>query len=536
MVKTHFQFIHQQISFISRFRIIKLIAFSIIIIPAIFLHAQTFKRPFIGHHDFLNAHLMTTALVFRKEGIIKHFFAPTYTFTPDMQVNPRLGVRGKNNYMYYVSYPPFIFIFTYFLARIPFIGLTSMTPKIASLLVFVSCFIMLLKYLKDRYGFSETMLALAVFSIFPISAYFLGSVFFVDIAILPLWLASFILFQRLTRKIKRSDILLFFLLLFFISFTEWFGLFLSGSVFLLVLFARQSWNWELKFKLGMMLGLIIIPLFALFLTFFIFSHQIEYQTLKDFMMAKLFIKSNAGIFSNYQTFKNYLSDFYARGIFHIQLGYGQYIFIILTILLVGLTVFFKKLHNLVGEGKLRIYLTFFVTAPLIHFLVFNQFHLEHDFGFLYFYFIIIFMFVWFYKIIKEYLEQYCPKYYYPGSFLLFTLIISLLILNSLPSYKTYFKDWVYSPEFFPIFYENMRKNTSEHDLILTNFVSSPMSWFYLQRNVIGEMIGENVVRFQNPYPNIKNIFYMTNTYDSAKVSCGNKTIDYKDLLFICRLN
>ena len=101
---------------------------------------------------------------------------------------------------------------------------------------------------------------------------------------------------------------------------------------------------------------------------------------------------------------------------------------------------------------------------------------------------------------------------------------------------TYFKDWLYVSPDQPAKITSMRENTYPHDLILTNYDYNPMNWYYFQRNVIGLMIGDSVINFKNPYKGIQNIYFMTDVYDNAKISCGTKEIVNKDLLYICKLN
>lgn len=499
-------------------------------------HALTFFRPLIGHHDFLNGHVLTTVAIWRKEGISKHFYTPVYTFTSDMPVRQDFGVQGKNGRMYYVSYPPLIFYIVYFLSFLPFMGVSVYAVKIASLFSFLLCIGLLYFYLCKRFGPLEANVGISVFSLFPLSAYFLGNIFFVDIAVLPLIFICFLIFLRLAKKPSMGLYLLFFLALFLVGMTEWIGIFLSGVLFVYVFMGWLKVHWSLYQKFLFLIITLLAPIVSFLFTFFIYLTSVDSTVLQKGMIGKFLFRSHMESLQgvNIYQMSTYLKDFVDRYIYHTQLGFGSYIWLIIA----GMFLLFiigKKQKIALSLGDFTEMAVFFFFPSLLHLVVFNQFHLAHDFGNLYFLFFITFLFVFSFQIGKKivlFSHLQHKNRIIAGIAVMYILAIPI---TSFSNYKTYFREWVWYPAYYTIVYENMRKNTQEHDLIITNHDSTPMNWFYLQRNVLGRMVGKDVSAFKNTNPLIKNVYYMSDVYENAAISCGEKEISYRDILFICKL-
>lgn len=502
-----------------------------------FFHSLTFFRPLIGHHDFLNGHVLTTVSIWRKEGILRSFFGPVYTYTSDMKVREDFGVQGKNGRMYYVSYPPLIFYIVYFLSFMPFIGLSIYTVKIASIFSFLLCIGLLYLYLHKRFGPIEAIVGISVFSLFPLSAYFLGNIFFVDIAVLPLLFLCFLIFLRLARKPSKVLYLLFFLTLFLVVMTEWIGIFLSVVLLIYVFMGWLKVQWSLYQKFLFLIITLLAPIFSLLLTLFIYLTSIDSVVLQKGMIGKFLFRSNMGSLQGTNMAEQiftYLKNFIDRYIYHTQLGFGSYIWLIIAGIFLLFIIGKKKKIPLLGND-FKVITVFFFFPSFLHLIVFNQFHLAHDFGYLYFLFFITFLFVLSFQIAKKIVLLSHLQHKNRVIIGIAAMYILAIPITAFSGYNTYFRDWVWYPAYYTVIYENMRKNTQEHDLIVTNHDSTPMNWFYLQRNVIGNKVGKEVSLFQNTNPAIKNVYYMSDVYINTEESCGEKEIVDKDGLFICKL-
>jgi hypothetical protein len=515
------------------------IIFAVLLGGSIILHAWTIRRPLVGHHDMLNGQVVTTVDIWNKEGIFKYNFAPVYSYNSIMPVREGFGVVGKNGRTYYVSYPPFMFILVYFISKIPFIGLNFATSKIVSIMGFIALFLMIFQYAYRKYDKYTAFFATAVFAVFPISAYFLGNVYFVDIAMLPFWFLSFLLFLKLLKTPQNPKLYIcFFATLFIVCFTEWFGLLLSASLFFMVLIFGKKFKWNLKYRISFMFNLIITSLISLVVTFGIFLSQIEAKALWSNMYNKYLFRSNAQSFlsGDIPAIKTYFSEYWTKLTFHFMLGFGQYYVYLFILLILSAILFFRFKPVLLRKIELVIILFFFVLAPALHFIVFNQFHYWHDFGNLYLFFMVIFLFMWCFKAVEKIVDSKIQSMKYPVKYIFGIIVVMIIIFSSTTGYRDYFKEWLWVPEYFPEIYKNMRNITNPDDLILTNFDYNPMNWYYYQRAVIGPIIGQQVLDFKNPYPKAQNVYYMSNVKENTDQSCGKKSVEFKNNIYYCKLN
>ncbi len=191
--------------------------------------------------------------------------------------------------------------------------------------------------------------------------------------------------------------------------------------------------------------------------------------------------------------------------------------------------------KLFRKNEFLLYLFFFLVAPLFHYIFLSNHLYEHDFAYLFLLFFITFVFVLSFEVISKIVKRYYKDAF--GVLLLIALFYIFIIpATASDGYVRYFQEWIYYSPKYPIILSNMRKNSNPHDLIITNYDSNAMMWYYLQRNVLGLMVGDKVINYQNAYPKIENIYYMTDDQLSAQASCGDKEIVFKDLLYICKLN
>jgi hypothetical protein len=514
------------------------VLFGFLLLGSLIFHGWTIRRPLVGHHDFLNGQVVTTVDIWNKEGILKYSFVPVYSYNSVIPVREGFGVVGKNGRTYYVSYPPFAFIIVYLISYLPFIGVNQAISKIASLMGFTSLFLMIFKYVYNKYGTYTAFFTSIVFSIFPISAYFLGNVYFVDIAMLPFWFLSFLLFTKLVKSPDNIKLYLgFFLTLFIICFTEWMGLLLTFSLFVMILLFRKKFHWNIKYTIQFLSNLFIVSILSMGVTIGIFLSQIDSKALWNNMYNKYLFRSNAPAFisGDMTAIKSYFSEYLTKFTFHLTLGFGQYYLYIFIFILFGAILSFIFKVNSQKKTELVTILFFFVITPILHYIIFNQFHYWHDFGNLYMYFIIIFLFMWTFATMEKAIDNNFKKLQNAVKIILGLAIVITIPLTSKTGYLDYFRDWLWVPVYFPNIYTNMRNSTNPDDLILTNHDYNPMNWYYYQRAVIGPIIGQPVLDFKNTYPKASNIFYMSDNKTNVDQSCGDKKVEFANNIFYCKL-
>lgn len=515
-----------------------IIIWIILIISVLLLHGQTIKRPLIGHHDLANGLTLTVASIWEKEGIFTYFFAPVYSYTSDINLKEGFGIPGRDGRMYYVSFPPGVYIMFYLLAKLLSLGINDTSVRILSLTLFIITCFLLYSHLSARYGELATLVGVGAFSLFPISAYFLGSQFMYDVVILPYWFLSFLCFKKLVDKPNKLKYYVgFFLLIFILSFAGWIGLFLTASVFILVLLFGKRFSWSRKYRLIFLANLIGYSLLSLAITYLIFLSRIDQKILNNQLLYRFLYRTNTGLLT--QSFlerADYFKRFYEKLIFHANIGFGKYFFIIFSGVLLILLLAIPFKIKLFKKNEILLYFFFFLLAPLFHYIFLSNHLYEHDFAYLLIYFFIVFIFVWSFKTVENLAERHAKKGAWSLSLLIALVYVTIIPLISINGYRTYFRDWKYYSTDYPKILIEMRKNTNPHDLVITNYDSNAMMWYYLQRNVLGLMVGKEVVKFKNTNPKIENVYYMSDVRSNTEISCGGRPIIYKDLLYICKLN
>lgn len=517
-----------------------LITALILLIYSIYLHGQNISRPLNGHHDFMNGFLLTVTSIWRNEGILKYTFAPVYTFNNFAKIREGFGIEGKDGRMYYVSYPPGVYIIYYYLSKLPGVGISVSGTRVMSLIFFYITAILLTYFLFSRYGKLTALFGFGIYSLFPVSAYFLGTNFNVDTAILPFWFLVFLVFRNLTKRPKSHHAyFLFYIIIFILTQIEWQGFFIAFSIFMLILIFGHKLGWSRKYRILFLINLFLTVILSLMMIYVIFSLRIENDVLLGQLLNRFFYRTNTGIYSSGLLMNDviiYLEKFYERFIYHINIGFGSF-FPYLLISAFILSVLSKRFKTRLFEQKeLLLYIFVIILSSILHFVILSNFHLEHDIGNLYIFFTVTFVLVWGYKVAETLIIK---TFRAPGFYLSLILIIFLLVAivySSQSGYKTYSKDWIYEPVFYSTFYKNIQQNSQSDDLILTNYDSSPYNWFYFQRAVLGGMYGDQVKYYQNSNPNIKNIYFMSDIKANNEVSCGNRSIYLKNLLYICKLN
>jgi hypothetical protein len=300
----------------------------------------------------------------------------------------------------------------------------------------------------------------------------------------------------------------------------------------------RKFRWNIRYRILFLINLILTPLISLILTFSIYLNRIDFAALKGNMYGKFLFRSNLSSFTSgdVNAIKTYFSEYFTKFTFHLGLGFGQYyIYFFIAVILLTLISFRLKIKS-INRREILIIVCFFIIAPLIHYVVLNQFHYWHDFGNLYMFFPVVFLFFRSFYTIGKLIDKKFNKKGMIVKSIFGTGVLAVIVYSSLTGYKDYFRDWLWVPVYFPDIYKNMNKSSTPNDLILTNHDYNPMNWYYYQRAVIGPLIGPDVLNYVNNYPKAANIYYMSDGQINVEQSCGGKPIEFKNDIYYCKLN
>jgi hypothetical protein len=227
-----------------------------IFIISILVRLDNLTAPIGRHHEFITGHVMTTVSIFETNGLAKHYFSPVCTFSNegDLALN-RTGILGdkikdKNGYNYYTSYPPFCFLFPYFIFKavgtecsiiaIRVLGLIN--NFVCGLLIFLIINRVFDKSCKKEVYF-PAYIAYFVYIFSAGNLWFHANVWFADILVHLFILSSLYLFTFIigapSSNMKRKAFLLF-IFTFFGVYTEYLALFLAGFMGLFFLIKSFS--------------------------------------------------------------------------------------------------------------------------------------------------------------------------------------------------------------------------------------------------------------------------------------------------------
>ena len=104
-----------------KFHLISICSIFVLFLISVSIRQEKLNLDMSPEHEWITAHtLMTLQIWDEAGGPHKHGFNPVYTFdgAGGKRINSYGGVTSENGDMYYVSYPPFAFIFSYYTSKL----------------------------------------------------------------------------------------------------------------------------------------------------------------------------------------------------------------------------------------------------------------------------------------------------------------------------------------------------------------------------------------------------------------------------------
>jgi hypothetical protein len=227
----------------------------ILFVLSVFIRKENHSVPLSRHHEWITAHTLITCEIWAENGgPSAYHFSPVYTYPGEGNAGRHMlgGVEDEKGDVYYVSYPPFSFLFAYYATQ--FMGGPD-TDSIRSLNLSIHLLCALLLYLiavslaieKNKNYFSIAGVTAAFLYLFSTGNLWIhGNLYFADMLAQLFIIAGIYLTIRFFKKNYRKEMLFLSALatIFFLAtYTEWLGLFLSffiGMAFLAGYFIKKE--------------------------------------------------------------------------------------------------------------------------------------------------------------------------------------------------------------------------------------------------------------------------------------------------------
>ncbi|MEM8485127.1 MAG: hypothetical protein AAF564_06235 [Bacteroidota bacterium] len=333
------------------------------------------------NYEWVTAHTLVTLQIWQEEGMFAHGMRPIYTFSNpnDHYIKcPISGISDDTGNYYYVSYPPFAFIFPHVIFNTLGIDPDVLSLESLNLLLHFLCAVMLYLLIgnllpadSNRRAISiPALIAAAIYIFSPLPLWHHANVYFADILvqlffIIGLYLSHRLLFAPGNQSDRRLSALLF-LTLFLMAYTEWIGFLFGICLAALALLFRKHVRHGVR--------VIWISFFALLfsglLTFFQYSTISGITDFIDIVLNRYTERSgHLGKNEFYQLNAHlYLSKVYLRNYFPQ--------FVIIGFL--GLMMWIVKPLKVRLSTEEKVFLLLALLPALLHHVVLFEFTLVHD--------------------------------------------------------------------------------------------------------------------------------------------------------------
>lgn len=350
------------------------------------VRAPNLDDPLGRKFEILTAHTLITLNIWQEKSPAAYHFSPIYTF--DYEANRHIksltsGMPDKQGNYYYVSYPPFAFIFPFYVFKALFITPSVFALRMLNLLLHLVCAFGLYRLVLAIYekhvdeGISLTALtASAVYLFSPGTLWYHSNVYFVDILVQPLWiLCILIAFKTLQENSSRNPRSLIWLgaITFFTVYTEWLGLLFA---FILSLIALSRVRSD-RFYLSIFLMVAGSSMIAIALTL------LQYASINDL---NIFLESSTSRYIERSGYNGRLGWFFEwRGHLMIFTNYLRMYFPVLAIMFFLATAYVlgkkqKETGKIIQNERMALMLC--VLPVLLHHFVFFDFTVMHEFSIL----------------------------------------------------------------------------------------------------------------------------------------------------------
>lgn len=225
--------------FIKKYLYINVCLILILFSLSVIVRLDNLKVPMGRHHEWLTGHVLTTLSIFEKNGIANHYYSPVFTLpeTAERALLSKQAFKDKNSYDYYVSYPPFSFIFPYVIFKLFHLKVSVLGIRVIGLGIHFICALLIYLIINRLFGkkmkeeiFLPSLIGYAIYLFANGNLWFHGNVYFADMLVHLFILGALLVFIKITDapeenvKMRLSGL---FILTFFGVYTEWLALFVA---------------------------------------------------------------------------------------------------------------------------------------------------------------------------------------------------------------------------------------------------------------------------------------------------------------------
>jgi hypothetical protein len=462
----------------------------VLFVISILVRLDNLKEPIGKHHEWLTGHVLSTISIFEKNSVSQHYFSPVWTFNSeaDRYLAGLTSFKDKNNYAYYVSYPPLCFLLPHFIFKATFTSASVTGIRIIGLFIhfFTAFFVLLIIYRAFDKKPADTFFipAFAGFFLYVFASgnlWFHANVFFAD-TLVPLFISLFI---YSLIKIKKGDhslakgCLLLFTACFLGSYTEWQMLFVAflGSAYFFIKSFRERKN--IIYFLSICAG----TLLPLLITFYQYSQICGMKQLIEIQKAKYKQRSGTNYdaaeagysMQNSFSYAN-LSAHYERN-YNTLLDFSWYCLLLLFAFTIRGVISKEKL----SERWFLVILAGLFATIIIHHLAFFNFTAVHDFSTVKISLLLCLFCGYVIGLLFSKIDTESFSFKLASG----SIAISCLIYFHFSINKYYD---VNNPEELMKGHKTsgdvIRKNVDGSEMVFSDYISTPETYWYAQRNVI----------------------------------------------------
>ena len=359
---------------------------TLLILATVFLISIVFRlphidRPLSGKQEWLTSTVLRHMQIWNESSIRNYYFSPimTYNRQADRNIGNQGTAKDSQGTYYYMSYPPFAYIFPYLIfeglhiqpAAFPIQVFNILLHLFSCILIYLIVIILTREHYKDRMNI-PAIVGFTVYALSPEVMWFQSNVYMADMMVQALFIGAIYLLMRILTSTKPTVwlFLIFGVLNFFMVYTEWLGVFFDATVVLYVLFKKRD-----KIGLALVIITIVSMVAPILLTIWQYAQAVGLANLIDTTVKKYIGRS--GLQANYDGNNHLLNPHSWRTIFNYYWkGYFVFFFAI-----PGLMYYLKKklkTRYASGQQWLALYLC---GAPVIaHHLVLFNFTAQHNFS------------------------------------------------------------------------------------------------------------------------------------------------------------
>lgn len=526
----------------NKYHLAGLTAVILLFIISVSIRKENLSSPLSRHHEWITAHTLMTCEIWEQNGgPSAYHFSPVYTYKGEGNQKRRMlgGVTDAKGDVYYVSYPPFAFLFAYYGTQL--LGGPD-TQSIRTLSLAVHMFCALFIYLIATTFLPESRRN--YFSIAGITGAFLylfsngnlwvhGNLYFSDMLV-QLFIISGLYFSILFLKesVKSTKLIIAALgIAFFLAtYTEWLGLLMSffvGITFLVIWIVRRSRRYLAAFfTVG------FASLLALTLTLIQYSSIAGWDKFKEVSTEKYQERSGHESAENSPSQFNLENDeAYTFMIGRIDRYYkmaqnfvGVFIIILAVVLLI------PNARNRIEHAGISVGVILLLGASVLtHYYLFFNFNSLHDFSSLKTGFIIIMLVVVFISMIES-------AFNLTLNAALFLLIGYLSVDKGLQSITDYRVDFPLSEVDWKRLEtgEHIRKYARPDQAVFINISSNPELVYAAKHNVFPIKDTSEILLFMNHFSNEHGQYYHHRDQELEYIQEFEKSGD--KIIFTKRMN